>query len=274
MRKLILALDGIHYSESAFDFARRLNEIQPVLLTGIFLPQTSYANIWSYADGVGAPMFVPAIEEDDMETIEKNIEKFETACIRNGIEFRTHKDFNDLALPELKKESRFADLMIIGSERFYENMGVGDPNNYLKEAIHNIECCVVVVPEKYNFPDVNILAYDGSDSSVFAIKQFSYLLPEMADNPTLLTYANIENEPGLPNESLIEELATRHFSNLTVSKLEIDSRKYFSTWVADKKSAIVVAGAFSRSSFSQFFKKSFVRDIIKEHNVPVFIGHK
>ena len=274
MRKIILAFDGIHYSESSFDFAKRLNEINPILLTGVFLPQTSYANIWSYADGVGAPMFVPAIEETEIDLIEKNIKKFETACQHNGIEYRTHKDFNDLALPELKKESRFADLMIIGSERFYENMGVGDPNNYLKEAIHNIECCVIVVPEKYKFPDVNILAYDGSESAVFAIKQFAYLLPEFSNNATLLTYANMEGDVNLPNEAYIEELAGRHFADLTVSKLDIDSKKYFSTWVDDKKTAIVVAGAFSRSAFSQFFNKSFVRDIIKQHNVPVFIGHK
>ncbi len=274
MRKIIIAFDGIHYSESSFDFAKRLNEINPILLTGVFLPQTSYANIWSYADGVGAPMFVPAIEDTDMGLIEKNIEKFETACQHNGIEYRTHKDFNDLALPELKKESRFADLMIIGSERFYENMGVGDPNNYLKEAIHNIECCVIVVPEKYQFPNVNILAYDGSESSVFAIKQFAYLLPEFSGNATLLTFANTEGEINLPNEAYIEELAGRHFSDLTVSKLDIDSKKYFSTWIADKKTAIVVAGAFSRSAFSQFLNKSFVRDIIKQHSIPVFIGHK
>jgi hypothetical protein len=153
-------------------------------------------------------------------------------------------------------------------------MGVGDPNNYLKEAIHNIECCVIVVHEKYQFPNVNILAYDGSESSVFAIKQFAYLLPEFSGNATLLTFANTEGEINLPNEAYIEELAGRHFSDLTVSKLDIDSNKYFSTWIADKKTAIVVAGAFSRSAFSQFLNKSFVRDIIKQHSIPVFIGHK
>jgi hypothetical protein len=133
---------------------------------------------------------------------------------------------------------------------------------------------VIVVPEKYTFPDVNILAYDGSESAVFAIKQFAYLLPELSENETMLTYANVEGEVNLPNEAYIEELVGRHFSDLTISKLDIDSKKYFSTWVADKKSAIVVAGAFSRSAFSQLLNKSFVRDIIKQHNVPVFIGHK
>jgi hypothetical protein len=64
MKKIILAFDGTHFSEGAFEFARRLNELQPVLLTGVFLPQAEIANLWSYADGVGvgAAPFIPLIE--------------------------------------------------------------------------------------------------------------------------------------------------------------------------------------------------------------------
>ena len=274
MRKILLAFDGIHFSEAAFEFAKQLNEKNTILLTGVFLPQISYANLWSYADGVGAPMFASTLDEDDAELVEKNIEKFESLCVKNHIEFRTRKDFMDLALPELKKESRFADLLIIGGEKFYENMGTGNPSNYLKEALHDIECCVIVVPEKFTFPTINILAYDGSESSVFSIKQFAYLLPELCTNPTLLTYTNIDGSNVIPFEGFIEELAARHFSDLTISKLDIDSKKYYATWVGDKKSAIIAAGSFGRSAFSQLFKKSFVGEVIKEHNVPVFIGHK
>ncbi len=274
MRKILLAFDGIHFSEGAFNFAKQLNEKNPILLTGVFLPQTSYANLWSYADGIGAPMFVPAINDEETDIIEENLKKFEELCIKNGIEFRIRKDFMDLALPELKKETRFADLLIIGEEKFYENMGSGNPNNYLKEALHSIECSVVLVPEKFDFPLVNILTYDGSESSVYAIKQFVYLLPEFKDNPTYLTYASNDGKTPLPEEAYIEELASRHFTDLTVSKLNIDTKKYFSTWVADKKSSILVAGSFGRTSFSQLFSKSFVLDIIKEHRMPIFIGHK
>ena len=121
---------------------------------------------------------------------------------------------------------------------------------------------------------MNILTYDGSESSVYAIKQFVYLLPEFKDNPTYLTYASNDGKTPLPEEAYIEELASRHFTDLTVSKLNIDTKKYFSTWVADKKSSILVAGSFGRTSFSQLFSKSFVLDIIKEHRMPIFIGHK
>jgi hypothetical protein len=274
MRKIILAFDGIHFSDSTFKFAAQLNLNEPILLTGVFLPQASYANLWAYADGTGVPVFVPQLEDDDEALIEKNIEIFQQLCVKEGIEYRVHKDFYDLALPELKKESRFADLMIIAAQQFYEPNGSDTPNRLLIDALMQMECSVLVVPEKYDFPGVNIIAYDGSDASVFAIKQFAYLLPELSANPTLLTYMNPNESESIPFEPYIEELAARHFSNLTISKIDMDAKKYFSTWVSEKKSALVISGSFGRTSFSQLLKKSFIADVIRKHLLPVFIGHK
>ena len=39
MKKILLAFEGSHFSEGAFEFARKLNELSPVQLTGVFLPQ-------------------------------------------------------------------------------------------------------------------------------------------------------------------------------------------------------------------------------------------
>lgn len=274
MRKVLLAFDGIHFSEGAFEFAKKMNEKEAILLTGVFLPQAVYANLWTYADGVGAPIFVNVIDDQEEEVINNNIQKFETLCVKNGIEFRQRKDLNDFALPELKKESRFSDLVIIGSELFYKNMGTGEPNTYIKQALHDLECPAVVVPEKFAFPTTNILTYDGSASSVYAIRQFAYLFPEFCDQETMLLYISKDESTPIPFESYIEELAVRHFKNLTVTKLEFDSNKYLGAWASEKKSAIIVAGSFSRSSLSRFFKKSFAADLIKDQKMPVFIVHQ
>lgn len=272
MKKILLAFDGDRFSAGAFEFARRMNEIEPILLAGLFLPQANYANLWSYADGVGGPLFIPLVESDVEELVQKNIERFEKLCRENNIDYRVHKNLYDFALPGLKKETRFADLAILGSESFYKNLGTGLPNEYLKDALHEAECPVLVVPEKYNFPESIILAYDGSESSVYAIKQFAYLFPELCTRDTLLTYAKAENN-GFPEESLIEELAARHFPNLTLFKMEVNPKKYFTAWVDEKKSPLLVSGAFGRSAVSQMFKKSFVSDVIRDHKLPVFIAH-
>ena len=274
MKKVLLAFDGSHYSEGAFEFARQMNEKSPILLIGVFLPQVNYANLWSHSTGTEGPLLLPLTEEADAKVIQKNIARFERNCHSNNIEYRVHKDFFDFALPELKKETRYADLIVLGGETFYKNLGEYEPNEYLKDALHAAECPVLVVPEQFDFPESNILSYDGSESSVYAIKQFSYLFPMLRNKKTLLVYVSDSDEKTLPDEPHIKEWAARHFPDLTLMKLDIDPKKYFATWVSEKKSAILVSGAFGRGAFSQLFKKSFVSDVIHDHKLPVFITHR
>ena len=75
-------------------------------------------------------------------------------------------------------------------------------------------------------------------------------------------------------EAFIEEWASRHFSNLTITSLKMDAGKYFATWMGDKKESLLVSGSFSRSGVSQLLRKSFVKEVIEAHKVPVFIAHK
>lgn len=269
-----MAFDGRHFSEGALTLAKFLNEKQPVLLTGAFLPQVDYASLWSYSGGGRvANMYIPLVEDEDAEAVQQNIERFKSYCVKNSIEHRVHKDFFDFTLPELKRESRFADLLIIGSQSFYEDADHASMNDYLKDALHDVECPVVVVPEKFELPQTNILTYDGSPSSVYAIRQFACLFPELAANPTILVYAGGNAEAKFPDEENIMELAGRHFTDLTLLRFEADAKKYFSSWMMENKGALVVTGAFGRSGLSRFFRKSFVADVIAEHKIPVFIAH-
>lgn len=274
MKKILLVFDGTNFSEGAFEFARRLNEKNRILATAVFVPQVNYSNLWSYAGTAGAIASIPLVEDDEAEQIEKNIDRFESLCKKNNIEFRIHKDFYDFALPELKEETRFADVVILGSESFYANIGIGEPNDYLKMALHDVECPVIIVPEKFNFPENNVLAYDGSGASVYAIKQFAYLFPEFTTQPTVLVYSKDESEDDIPKVKYIEELAARHFADLTIMKLHLDPRDFFADWITTRKNAILVSGAFGRSSFARVFKKSFVKDVIKDHRLPIFITHR
>lgn len=273
MKKILLAFDGCHFSEGAFEFAKALNNLSPSLLTGVFSPLIDYSSLWSYSVGVSGQLLVPALEDDDVETVGKNIDRFEASCRSAGIEYRVHKDFTDFALQALKKESRFADLLLIGSETFYANIAGGNTSSFLKDAIHEVECPVLVVPEQFEFPKTNILAYDGSESSVYAIKQFAYLFPELTGNNTVLIYVQESDGNDFPDEDNIKELCARHYSNLTFLKLDLNPKKYFGLWANEKKGAILISGAFGRSSLSMAFSKSFVGDVIREHKLPLFITH-
>jgi nucleotide-binding universal stress UspA family protein len=274
MKKILLAFDGSHYSEGAMHFARKLNEKSPVLVTASFLPQVDFANLWSFSGGGGKGKdFIPLVEDADAENVQRNIELFETFCRQNRVRFRVHKDYLNFAIPELKKESRYSDILIISSELFYEQAGTSRPNEYLEEVLHDVECPVMIVPEKFEFPKSNILSYDGSEDSVFAIKQFSWLFPEFSELPTTLVYGG-KPDSEFPDEQYIRELISAHYPLTTWIKLDTNPKKYFASWISEKKSAFLISGSFGRGDLSRLFRKSFITEVIAEHRLPVFIAHR
>ncbi len=271
MKKVILVFDGQHFSEALFNFALELHKKTPISITGVFLSAVDYSTILAYPMMTGAlEGYLPFLEEDET-VIKQNISRFETLCSKNDIFFRVHDNANGSVFDEIKKETRFADLMLISNELFYQNIG-NQPNDYLQEVLHIAECPVMIVPENFQFPQNLILTYDGSASSVFAIKQFSYLFPELCNMKTILVYAT-DDEKDIPYQYYIEELSVRHFKDLTLNKVSADPQKFFTTWLNEQKNPLLITGSYGRSGLSQFFKKSFVHEVIKEHTTPVFIAH-
>ena len=272
MNKVILLSDKEELSKAAFEFAVKLNEKSPILLTGVFLPPVDYWNsLLYYSYGMGAPVqyYVP----EDFQGENKAITQFKELCQANGIEYRIHdKEYDDIR-KELRIETRFADLLVFSNEAFYQHLDEVVSNEYIDNTLHNAECPVVIVPAQYTEPENIILAYDGSASSVFAIRQFAQLFPDLAKKETILVYVDPDSEKDFPEKSHMEELVARHFPRLTLTKLDMEADKYFLTWLSERKNALLVSGAQSRSGVSELFRKSFIRDVLKQHLMPVFIAH-
>jgi nucleotide-binding universal stress UspA family protein len=274
MKKIVIAFDGSHYSEGALRFIEHLRNKGPVYVVGVFLPLIDYSALWSRSNSSAkGSLSAVLLEDDDSEAVKENIERFKQFCTHRLISFDIHSDFNDFAIPELKKETRFADLLIIGSERFYEQANKHGDNEYLNEALHDVECPVLIVPEEFELPLHTILAYDGSADSTYAIRQFAYLLPELSTNDTSLLYVADKKAP-LPEEKNIKELVVRHFTKVTICRLDADFKKESAAWIQGRPASILVSGSFGRSTVSRLFHKSFVAGIIEDHRVPVFIAHR
>lgn len=274
MKKIIIPFNGGHFSKGAFSFAKSLHEIKPILLTGVFLPEVEYARLFFFPTAFAAPAFIAGIEDFEEDEVESNVEQFAQACQRNFIDYRIHKKLFDSSIPQLAKESRFADLMLIGSETFYTDGISNGSTEYLKDALHTTECPVIIIPEEFDFPSNIVLAYDGSESSVFAIKQFANLFPELCNLKTFLFFEGDEHH-SLPDQVLIEELVARHFPNLTITKKIISGNTNgIHDWFFQLRNSIVVSGSFGRSGVSELFKKSFLTELIREHSTPAFIAHK
>jgi hypothetical protein len=270
MKEILLVFDGAHFSAGAFEFARHINRAEKALFTGVFLPPTVYANLWAYT----ASLLPDATIEVNTEGIEQNKKNFASLCLANNMQYRIHDNFLDLALAALRTETLFADLLIIGSESFYEQAGSNALNEYMEETLHNAGCAVVVVPEQYKLPTSNIIAYDGSDSSIYAIKQFSLLLPLFAGNKTVLVYAGRGETAVVPHEEQVKDLTARLFSNSSCTKLGKEEAPGLPEWLQRQEAALLVSGSFGRSAVSRLFRKSFISGVIKDHRIPVFIAHR
>jgi nucleotide-binding universal stress UspA family protein len=275
MKKILLVVDGSNYSKGALEFAKWLNEKNKILLVGLFIPKIDYGYLWTYAvEGVNSTMFLPITHDIDNSDINKTIETFVDDCKRNDIQYRVHKEYEGSALSVIMNESRFADLLLLGSETFYNDYYRTELSEHIKDTLHEIECPAIILPEKYRIPIKNVVAYDGSKSSVFALKQFIYLFPEFANNETILVNSKSDSKNTIPNQILIEELATKHFDNLTIFKNNFEPESYFDTITLKAESAILISGAYGRGGIGGLFHTSFLSNIIKKHGVPVFVTHK
>lgn len=274
MKKIILALDGDHFPKGAFELAAFLHQREPLLMTGVFLSPIDVSKIVAYTGLEAVPLMPSVIEGDYSEKVTKNVDLFRSKCETAGMEFRIHNDSDNLPLASLINESRFADLLFISGQSFFSNISKDQPNEYMQELLKKTECPVVLVPDSFLMPRKVMLMYDGEASSVFAIKQFAYLFPEMVDLPVSLIELTAHPDQKLPDQEEVTELAARHFRDLTIKEMAMENKKHFTGWLLDEKETMLVIGAYGRSLFSTLFKRSFADELISQLQLPLFIAHK
>lgn len=273
MKKIIVVFDGAHFAEGAMNYVNTINNEAPVLAIGLFLPSIDYAEMLTfYSAGIAGPLYVPSIDTEAND-IFANVEKFKAYCIKHNIEHRVHDTINGGVVEVLRNESRYADLILLSSDLFYENLGEISKQEYIEDTLKATECPVLLLPENYKTPASVVMAYDGTTSSIHAIKQFAYTMKEWVGVPTTIVYAS-DKDDDIPELPMLKEYASRHFSDLTFLKLEANPNKYFETWLQNKGAAMLVTGAYGKRTLTGSFKKHFLQEIIAEYKLPIFIAHK
>jgi hypothetical protein len=272
MKKILLLCDGDHFPAGATRFIRQMRESEPLYVKGIFF--TSVDTLEMIPVG-----FIPIsgpyakLKEKEQTEVNESQTRFIQIFEDSGIKYDIHPYHAGWDVDLFKTESRFADLVVISEDLFCKNVLESQPSFFMTEALRNAECPVVVVPEHFKCIDSLTIAYDGQKESMYAIKQFVYLFPELADRPVEIVYVKEEPADDIPNRDLLREFSFAHFQSQYTSKLHFDPKKYFTSWLEDKKNVCLVTGSFSRSPISNSFRKSFVENIIAEHTCPIFIAH-
>ncbi|WPQ60458.1 universal stress protein [Chitinophaga sancti] len=204
-------------------------------------------------------------------TCDTNIQRFKTACETKGIDCAVHRDRGN-PLAEIILESRYADLLLLDVTTTFSANNEGTPTDFVKDVMSNAECPVMLIPESFNGVGEIVFTYDGKPSSIHAIKQFTYLFPQLKELKTVVVSVNPE-EVSPEERYKFREWMHAHYNYLDFLSSEGNVKMGLVELLLDRNKSIVVMGAYGRSMISNFFSPSHANPVIKVISQAVFIAH-
>lgn len=279
MKKILAAIDGLKYSPGTTEYATQLAKEAGAHLVGVFLEDFTYHSykIYDLVDDEGVSETKRHnLEEIDIEARQQATMDFETACREKGLNYSVHHDRN-IAIQELIHESIYADLLIIGSNETLSHYAEDRPTRFIRDLLERVQCPVMLVPASYKQYDKLVLLYDGEPSSVYAIKEFSYLFSDIHRMETeVLTINNPKHTLHLPGNRLMKEFMRRHFPAAFYTVLKGDPEIEITNYLEqlEGRSPVIVLGAYHRGMVSRWFRPSMADTLVKEIDAPLFIAHR
>jgi hypothetical protein len=271
MKKVMVILNGLHVSNYIVPAALKLAKSTNSFLHAIFLSQDPHQLEYSYFfpnDLTLTENYLTgkSIAEEDKEMIENNIRYFEDECKLMNVPFLVDTRHN-YSLNELIACSDFFDLILIDAKvHLYEYL--------LSDLLADAHCPVLLTTSEMEAINQITFAYDGSHSSMYAIKMFTYLFPEWKDLPTNLVHITSKENRALPNETPVASWLTSHYSSLKTHIIQGNVQPALLEYLKPaSKETLLVMGAFGRSSVSRMFHKSLSQAVINQTNAAVFITH-
>lgn len=278
MNKIIATFDGFEFSESTLKHTLSFAKQAHAYLVGVFLDDLMY-HTYKFADlvddeGGVSDKKIQYYKDQDEDVRMHSVQLFQEACEKEGVNFTIHRDRN-VALQELLQESIYSDLLIINSKETFSKNEEQIPTTFLQDLLSDVMCPVLVVPKQYKPIEKVILLYDGDPSSVYAIKMFDYLLPNMKSQRVEVVTVKSKNDDAMvPDKRLMKEFTKRHYPLAEYTVLQGDVEEEVVAYLKDQaEHALVVLGAYRRGRVSRWFKESMADTLMKNVAMPLFIAH-
>jgi hypothetical protein len=218
MKHILFASAGHEFPKGPFAFLTGMQQQQRLHVKALFFRPTNYAALASALPG-GSLIPVLELEDNEKELMETHKAIFARQCKQVHFDYTLHDNNEGWNKDLIARESRFADLLVISAQFFYAESDGNQPNHYLREALHAAECPVLIVPEDYTSVQHLFMAYDGSRESLYAIKQFCYLFPDLLDLPAEMLYIKEEPDGIIPDLENLKQFTRLKFDCVGFSKL-------------------------------------------------------
>ena len=108
---------------------------------------------------------------------------------------------------------------------------------------------------------------------MFAIKQFTYLFPELTQLSCILLQVNKGSEWSIEKDEMKKWLES-HYSHCGFEILHGELEAELYNYLNGRRDAFITMGAYGRNPFSTFIKESRADILIRTMSLPLFIAHE
>jgi hypothetical protein len=279
MEKILLVIDAVYPNKNALDFACYLGRLTRSKVTGVFLENAASKEspvLKQLHKLTHSPFAGDEMPEDPgsrhEELVEKNIARFKEGCICRDVNYNLHRD-RGMPVEELVQESRFADIMVTDAAQSFQQQFEGIPSEFVRELLKKAECPVIIAPETFEPVKEIVFTYNGSPSSIFAIKQFTYLFPQFSNTKATIIQVNSNGEWHGNDKQHLKEWLNDHYTNLHFEAIKGTADTQLFNYLFNKKNMFLVMGAYGRNPLSEFFKPNPADMLIKTVTQAIFITH-
>ena len=276
MEKILFLVDQKGIDKSALDFACYLADITHSKLNAIFMDPENFTLaraekiLYESADTTSVD---PLFSEPYWNTsLAEHKRAFALACSSKGIRWLNNTD-SLFSAADIVKETRFADLLVISGETRVDAFAETPPTALIKEILSKSECAVIIAPLDFTGVDEVVFAYDGSESSMYAIKQFTYLFPQFSDQRVIYLQVNNKEDSEIVSHEKFNSFLQEHYSAIGYDILHGKAGDELFAYLLGKKNTLIVIGAYGRSAVSTALRKSTAELLLKTSPLAIFITH-
>ena len=271
MKKILIILNESHIPQQVIKRAIHIAKESKSLLEAVFINDINGLDFdYPFPNDLfllGEKVRAETRTEESMKLLESMAQVFKDECNEQGIEYKIEID-KAVSLKHLITLSSFADLIIADSK--------SDSDEYsLKDLLADAHCPLLLVSKNAEPVAKVYVAYDGSASSMFAVKMFSYIFPEYMNFNIHLFQIASGDTTAITHLDEIKSWATKHFSNINFELIKGNTKIELVEHIRQgSEKAIIVMGAYSGSSVARLFLKSTAESVINETNASLFITHQ
>lgn len=277
MENILLAIDAANLHMPTVDLACYLSSLSRSKVTGIFL-ENVLGDEKKVLQIVGGSNYLDSIDDEGFPEIDKklktnqNVSLFKKVCKRKSVRYTIEREEGVPGF-EMITESRYADIIVTDTATSFKSTLEGTPTAFLKNLLKDTECPVVVAPPVFEGIDRIIFTYDGTRSSAFAMKQFTYLFPQFEDKSVTVFHVNDGATWTEDEKRKLTGWLQNHYSAIGFETVEGNASEELLSYLHSKRNAFVVMGAYGRSELSMLLKRSHADILLKTINHPIFIAH-